>query len=827
MRTLLLSLILLICSFSNAQTLKGVVYDSEGESIPFARIGISKSTYATLSNGEGKYQLQLTTGTVILEISSSTYETLIDTIEIKEGVQEMSFTLNPIGLELEEAVVTAKTRRNRGMEIMKKVIDQRQEWENAIADYDCNLYAFTGLELEVKDSIVRDSVISKKKLNIAELYTHSYVKNGLNYKDSILGMVDLSEKGQNTAEVVIEVSADESLQVKNAPETNPYLFVQGLETADINLFRNQMDREQLTQRPLISPLAYNAFVYYYFVIDGTFFNEKGREIAKIQVVPRFREEALYSGMLYIDNQMFTVISADLQINKDAMNYFRELHILIDYDSISGRIAPVRREYAYVIKEGREIYHGQIRSYVDHYTFGKPEVKSNFWLSAQIDDPNAYDRDSSYWLALRPFELKDSEIRFIHEQDSIAKYHASEEYLKQKDSTYNTLNVWDFLFNGIGFRNTFKKQEIYIGGLINQVVPFGVGGYRHRLGGSYSKGFKNNMQLDIDPVIDYGFLNKDLKGEVTVGWLYNPRRFSRVEIMGGDIYDLVTSYQSIQGTFAPANRVRNQKFEINHSFEVVNGLYLKTGIFYSNRKNISGIEYPSWVDYFGNFSTPSNFENYSIFMTEIDLEYHFRQKYLMKKNQKIITGNKWPTVNLTYKKGVPQLLGGQSDFDFLEFRVRDQIQLKALGNSEFKLTTGAFVRKKDLRTIEYKYFRTSDFLFSNPLNSQQLLDTLLSTSNNYLQFNFIHHFEGFFLNKIWGLNRLKLQETVGGSFLAIPDADFVQAELYAGLERQFRIKKQLFKVGFYAVTAASSLDKMQFTYKFGINFYDSFYKKWDY
>lgn len=825
----LLPILLFLLSFPlQSQVLKGTIYDTEGLEIPFARIGISKSTYATLANGEGKFQLQLQPGIHILEISASTYETIYDTIEIKKESVTRNYTLGIYGRQLQETVITARSRRDMAKEIMEKVIDQRKGWDEELDRYDCNLYAFSTIELEVKDSIAKDSVISKKKMNLAELYTHSYVKNGSVYKDSILGSIDLSEKPVYSNSITVEFSSpDENLQPVNAPEINPYLFVQGLETADLNLFKNQLDKLQLSFRPLISPLAYNAFVYYIFNLEESFFDASGREINKISVKPRFIEEALYSGTLYISNDNFRVLSADLAINKGVMSYFREMHIITDYAEVGNKLVPNRREYNYVIKEGRKTFNGQIRSILTNYQFEEPEVKSNFWLSSQVEDPKAYDRDSLYWLNLRPFTLKESELEFIHQQDSIAKYHASEEFLKQQDSSYNTLDVWDFLFNGIGFRNTFKKQEIYIGGLIEQVVPFGVGGYRHRLSGSYSKGFKNGMNFEIRPTIDYGFYNKDVKGEVETDWLYNPLKFSKIHVMAGDIYDLVTNYQSIQGTFSPANRVRNQKFEVWHSFEVTNGLYLKTGVFFSNRMNISGISYPSWVDYFGKFSKPSTFENYSVFVTELGLEYHFRQKYMIRQRQKIIIGNQWPVMNLTYKKGVPKLMGGQSDFDFMELRIRDEINLKSLGNSEYKFVAGSFLRKNDLRLIEYKYFRTSDFFFSNPLNSQQLLDTLLSTSNNYLQFNFIHHFEGFFLNKVWGINRLKLEETIGGSFLGIPDAHFAQAEFYVGLERKIRIKKQVFKIGVYAVTADSSFDSMKFTYKFGINFYNSFFNKWDY
>ncbi len=239
MTRLLLSFLLLTSFYSTGQVLNGTIFDEEGYEIPFARIGIAKSTYATLANGEGKYQLQLEPGTHILEITSSAYETVIDTLTIVQGTQTKDYILSIYGKMLEEAVITKRSRRDLAREIMEKVIDQRKDWEKTMEDYDCNLYAFSSIELEVTDSLDRDSVISKKKMNIAELYTHSFLKNGNLYKDSILGNLDLSEKSQNSASVSVQISSlDENLQPQNAPDTNPYLFVSGLQTADINLFKN-------------------------------------------------------------------------------------------------------------------------------------------------------------------------------------------------------------------------------------------------------------------------------------------------------------------------------------------------------------------------------------------------------------------------------------------------------------------------------------------------------------------------------------------------------------------------------------------------------------
>lgn len=826
---LLLSFFFLVSGTSFSQVLKGQVTDYLGNPIPFARVRIVNTSYGTVANAMGNFQLEVNYEPYEISYSAMDYITKNDTITIREEITVITIVLKEEAQELEETVITADTKKDLGKEIMKQVIDKRSYFRDQLAQFSCNTYCFTSLEKETKDSLKIDTLISRKKMNITEWNGMSYYKSANRYKDVITAYVDLTEHAQNGSSVTFVTGGmdDEILEPTTTNPSNPYLFVNGIKDADVNVFDNLIEAPGISQRPLISPMAYNAFLYYSFRVESSFY-EDNQKIYEIHVQPRFREEALFEGSLFIRDTSWELVAYELSVNKGALTYFKEMHLVCDYEKIGSRIVPTRREFVYLLKEGKEKIHGNVRLLHSEYAFDYDDSDRKFWLETQVYTPEAYTRDSSYWNSIRPFYLKQEEITFIQQQDSITKYYASEAYLKQQDSTYNTLNIWDFLFNGVGFRNTFKKQEFYIDGLINQVVPFGVGGYRHRLNVSYDKTFKNNHELSINPQIDYGFHNKDLKGQIGVGYMYNPRRFSKFFVEVGDVYDFMNGYQSIQGTFAPANRVRNRKMEIYHRMELVNGLYFKAGIFYSDRQSIDNIEYPSWVDNFGFFSKPEPFEGYKIFMTDVEFSYHFRQKYMLKGNQKIIIGSQWPVLSLQYKKGIPKLFGGQSNFDFVEVRLTDEINLNSLGQSEFKLLAGSFLRKADLRLVEHKYFRTSDkFFFSNPVNSLQLLDTALNTSNSYLQFTAIHHFNGFFLNKVWLLNRLKLEETVGGSLLIIPDSKFTQAELYVGLERVIRIRKQRFKIGVYAVSAASTFTKADVQFKVGVNFYDSFRRKWDY
>jgi hypothetical protein len=457
-----------------------------------------------------------------------------------------------------------------------------------------------------------------------------------------------------------------------------------------------------------------------------------------------------------------------------------------------------------------------------------DTKRNFWLETMSFTEDAFDKDTNYWQEKRPFTLKDFEKQFIKEQDSIFTYQESDEYQRKQDSIRNRLSLVNIFFGGIGRVNSKKGYEVFLPGLIEQVVPFGIGGYRHRLSPTYQQEFKSGQQMSITPSIDYGFRNRDLKGGLAATFMYNPMNFSRIGFEVGDVYDFITGNQNIQGTLAPANRVRNQKVELNFRRELINGLYFKSIFHYSDRQSIDNIEYPEWVEVFGAFQNPQPFERYKIFLATLDFEYHFRQRYIIKKGRKIVLGSPWPVLNLQYRKAFPGILATDAKFDFIELRVHDEINLKQYGNSEIKFVGGAFLQKTDLRVIEHTFFRPSDrYFFSNPVNTMQLLDTALNTNNSYAQVNFIHHFNGFFLNKIWGINRLKLEETIGGGALLIPDANFAQFEFYAGVERQFRIRKEIFKIGIYGVTQVNTLSQASINLKIGVNFYNSFRDKWDY
>ncbi len=734
--------------------------------------------------------------------------------------------------EMAEVNVIPKTKKQRGKEIMKKVIAQREFYNDQLKNYSVETYCFTTLDKEKEDTI-NDNINETERIDQLEWNATSYYKANGNYKDVFHGYLDYSDEklfvmGSSGGKSKPNMMGDESIMPNFSITSNPFVFVKGYKESDINLYSNLVNAPTICERPIISPLHSNAFIYYTFYLENATLNQFNQTVYEIRIDPIFDNEALFQGTIYILDNSFTISEYDLIVNSSVLNFFKSMQIKGKYELKDSFLFPLNREFNYVTNEGHLLIFGTSRINYSNYQKLNEEKPSKFWVEPITYDDQALLKESNYWDSIRPIKLTKRDSLFFANKDSILKVQQSDTFLLRQDSVYNAVSLMDILWYGIGFKNTIKGNSLWISSLAAQVVPLGVGGYRHRLYLKYNKKFKDGRGYSIEPLIDYGFTNHDLKGELTLAYLYNPNRASRIQVKGGDIYDFINSYQSIVGTWGPGNRVRNQKLELTHRMEILNGLYLENSFLYSNRTSIQGIKYPSWVDGFGTFSKPKTFEGYKISLLTTELEYHHQQKYLIKNHRKVVLGSKWPTIAAKFNIGIPSLFGGQSNFGFLECRISDERKLRTFGDFFFKLTFGQFMYKNDLRVIEHKYFRTSDYyFFSNPTNSMQSLDTNMNTASSYLQCNAIHHFNGFFLNKIWGINKLKLEESIGGGILTIPNTKFLQTEVYVGIERKFRIRKDLMKFGIYLISANSTHAPHSFRFKIGINGYDTFRNKWLY
>lgn len=205
------------------------------------------------------------------------------------------------------------------------------------------------------------------------------------------------------------------------------------------------------------------------------------------------------------------------------------------------------------------------------------------------------------------------------------------------------------------------------------------------------------------------------------------------------------------------------------------------------------------------------------------------KYIRDAKEKIFLGSKWPTFYGIWRKGLPKLFKSEIDFDYLEFGLIQTINFGVLGNTSYIVKSGDFLNTKDLRVIDYRYMRRGDpLLFQNPQKSFQALDSTFPVFKRYYQGNIVHEFNGFLVNKIPFMKKLKLTEIAGGGFLIAPERNLKYLEFFTGLERVFKWPFNPLarvKLGVYIVGSVANKFNNPVQFKIGLTTWDRFKNAW--
>jgi hypothetical protein len=831
---------------SAQSVIRGKVTGSAGEPAAFAVIGctdiVSGASIGQTADEAGLFQLKVDPGHYKLVCHLIGYFAHTEIIHAEAGKTifvNISLEANPT--ELREISVFSDTK-DLAREVVKNAIDARtiNMGKNKTVSYqgytrislketkpDTSEFGrdSTYLNLKYRD---RPRVTYQKKLS----ETHSTIRYAApdQYNEKVLAQQDYTPRppsdGMGNVSIGFEYGEQDILPQQHMYDDN-FILRSYTGYQDFNLYRRMLDLPGLTEKKILSPIGEGAMLSYRYDLDGILFDDSVR-IFSIRFSPLFAGETLFSGTMQIREDNWALIAAQISLPQQAMFFFQNLSVSLEYSNEQTAAYYLSKiQIEYTIRDGSSDISANIIQQNEHIK--EEQADMNFSNQTIFFSEDAFDHDPAYWIKQRPSALNVLEQNYVTHCDSLQKLYKSPDYFEEKDSVYNEVKFMDFILYGVGFRNHRKKQEIFINPLIMQINPVGIGGYRHRLGGSYQKEFANDFLLESDGMLDYGFRNKDVRGKMGVGLTYYPKKFVRTFVRFGDYYDMINTYASIGSVFSRSNYVRTQMVSLAQRVEVVNGLFAELTIEFSDQKPISNMIQDQWSQQlFGDINQPIDFERYIKSEFRLDVKYRIRQKYIIKKNKKILLGSEYPELNVVYRKGVPGLFNSEVNFDYIEAGIRHDKELGRIGNMEWSVLAGTFSNKSNLRILEHRYFRGSDILFfSDPLRSFQLLGPTLSTSSAYLRANYFHHFNGILLNKIPLISRLKLTEAAGAAFLSIPDQDFHHTEFYVGLERVIRIRQQIFRIGAYACTAESSWNKARFEFKIGFNFYDSFHKKWNY
>ena len=785
-------------NFAQQYVLSGKI-TSQGESLPFATIYLKGTTKGVNSNNEGKYSLKLDKGKYIIVfqyVGYSKQEIEVDLIENKI----LNVNLKSDGIALQEIIV--KAGEDAAYPIMRKAIKKRKIFSNQVNEYSCQSY-IKGLQrlINLPDKF-------KKLIKIT---------SGEKVDSSIYGVIYLSESESNYyfKKPYKEKEIMFSSRVSGASKS--FSFNQ-LSQMKFNFYDNLISIRGISDRPFVSPLNANAFLYYKFKLLGTI-NEDGKIFNKIEIKPKRKTDPCFTGIIYIQENSWRITGIDLKLTKDnKINFVDTLSIKQLYAPIAGDSIwmPINHNFSFYFKFFGISGDGYFNATVKNYNL-TPNITDKFFSNEIfVVENGANKKDSNYWTTNRPAPLTKEENIDYKKKDSTEKIKDTDRYKDSVDKKSNKFRAGD-IFLGYTFNKTKDRISFAIPGLITNGVQYNtVEGLNLSYNFSVNKEYENLKAHRFTGKVRYGFSNYLWGGEVGYNYFYNPKKFSRI---GFKVKSITEQYNQLDPISPLVNSIYslflNENFmkvfketgaESSYFTEIKNGIFFSSLVKYLERdalRNTSNLllvddktKLFSSNDPRNDFNHDSLFKTNNAFSAEITLSFRFKQKYVSLPNQKIVTGTKYPKLSVSYKKAFP-VFNTKADYDLASAMIYDEINLGLFGRLGFRLKGGGFVNTNKLLFMDFKYFLGNQTLFNTNdyLSSFRLLPYYTYSADKWFtEAHAEHHFNGFIINKIPILKNLKMQEVIGGHLLMSNKLQHYY-EINFGIENIFRVLRFDYVLGY--------------------------------
>ncbi|MFH0990619.1 MAG: DUF5686 family protein [bacterium] len=258
-----------MCS-SQTFTLSGTVRDAvTSEGLPAANVRVSGTPRGTIANAEGGYRLTLEPGEYEILFSYVGYR--MDTLRVVLTKSiEYNAKLNPMPVQMAEVIVTTE---DPAMGIMRKVIDMKHRWIEALKSYQFD--AFT------RQIVRRDTAIA----SITESYSTGYWQKGDTIREYI----------------------KQKRQTENIKVGQNFAAVGGI----INFYDDEI---RLAGFRIVGPTSEEAFDYYDFKLEKTL-DHAGIPIYIIKMIPKSRVTPLLQGTISIVSSSYAVAGVDVTPNE--------------------------------------------------------------------------------------------------------------------------------------------------------------------------------------------------------------------------------------------------------------------------------------------------------------------------------------------------------------------------------------------------------------------------------------------------------------------------------------------------------------------------------
>tara|TARA_R110002096_G_scaffold86792_1_gene199506 strand:- start:18756 stop:21311 length:2556 start_codon:yes stop_codon:yes gene_type:complete len=734
----------------------GTIRDGQTQQLlAYASVIVPNTTIGSSTNEKGKFELVVEEGTPVIEISMIGYKTYYYNLS-NEKVQVVDISLEEMSTELEEVVIVSKKQKyrnkdNPAVELIRKVI----------ANKDKNRFnSYESLSFEEYEKIQFGLSNTPEKLKKNRLVrNHSFLKENIDtikidgkallplYMEEILSdnfQTFSPKKSKKIIKAEQKVTFNEDFFDNAGIGTYLKHIYQNVDIYDnnINIVTNQF----------LSPIAEMAPTFYKFHIRDTL-SVNGTQVVNLFFTPRNKSDFLFTGNLQVTlDDNYAVQSVDMRINKNTnINWVKEMDIIQEFEkNESGKYiinkSKITADFGISKNSDGGIYGERTLTY-KNYKVNQPIEDSVFSRNKLIKNDSVAIRDEKFWVENRHETITEAEKNVYTSIDSL-----------QNSKSFNrTMNLITLLFAGYT-----KATDYFEIGPVNTFYSFNpVEGFRLRFGGRTTPHFSKNIYLEN--YVAYGF--KDEKFKYYLGGTYSFTGNNRFTFPGKGIninYQQDTKIPGQELQFIQEDnfllsfkRGENDKWLYNKIFkaeyyqEFSNHLSYKIGYKNWQQEAAGGLRYVEDV-------TGNNVGNITTSEIYTELRWAPNEEFYQGKLYRTPFPNKYPIFTLRGAIGVNDFLNGDYNYQKFNLNIYKRFYMSQLGFSDVVLEGGYTFGKVPYPLLDIHRANQS---YSYQLQSYNLMNFLEFVSDQYVSLQMDHSFNGFFLNKIPLIKKLKFREFI--------------------------------------------------------------------
>lgn len=703
MRLVLVVAILFICRLATAQII-GTITDPDGLPLPYANIYLSGSNVGTSSNLDGSY-------TLALEVAND-YTIVYQYVGYQSVKKDIVYTGEPILLDMQlrpqsvdlGEITIAADAEDPAYPIMRQVIASRDYYKGLVPAFTADVY-IKGL---VKMTDAPEKIMGQEVGNLGGMIDSS--RQGILYLTETQSSINYQYPDQIT----------EKIYASKSSGVNSGLDFNNLRFAWFNFYKERLE----LNRDLVSPLADDAFTYYRYRLEGTYYDEDGLEINKIAVVPKDRFRPVFFGYLYVVENAWNLKSLELSVTGKAAKIaaidtvtIKQSHVPIPGDTMAAR---------YLINQSLEftsnmlgfaVGGGFTYIFTDYQVASPSTARRTREVLAVLPDA---EKDSVYWSTARPIPLTSEEITGYRKRDSLKVLLTSQPYLDSIDRINNVLK-WSKILLGYSYQNSFKNYSISNSGLAQKISFNAVEGIKVGNQTEYEYNNKDSGKiLRATGNVYYGLSDQRFKIYGNLFHRYDRKNSGWINLEGGRRYMQVDH----QNPIPPISNTLRSLFEKEHlskvysntfarlssSREVLNGLFVRAGAGIADRRSLQNSTDFSLYNRDGTYEANDiGIDNNRSTAIDVSLFWYPGMRYMTYTSSKVWLTSNWPTVSLHYKEALA-VFDKERDASFsrLEINIRDSdLGLGLWGTLRYNITAGTFLSNTNVNRMDRRHFLTNN------------------------------------------------------------------------------------------------------------------------